>query len=102
MRRIQRNRRIAVLAAIMVLAFLTAVFFCNYEVTAEKASVYKYYTEVTVGRGDTLWSIAERYRTEEYASMKSYIREIQELNQLGIEVQYGQRIMVPYYSEEVK
>lgn len=102
MRRIQRNRRIAVFAGIMVLAFLAAVFFCNYEVTAEKANVYKYYTEITVGRDDTLWDIAERYCTEEYDSMNSYIKEVQEINQLGIEVQYGQRIMIPYYSEEVK
>ena len=60
------------------------------------------YTEVRVDRGDTLWSIADRYMTEEYTSRKSYVREVQKLNNIGCDVRYGQRILVPYYSEDVK
>lgn len=101
-KQIKRNRRISLCMSILSVSFLLVVFFCNFRVVAEKPAPYKYYTEVRVDRGDTLWSIAERYMTEEYASRKSYVKEIQKINNLGCELQYGQKILVPYYSEEVK
>ena len=69
---------------------------------AEKPVTYKYYTEVRVERGDTLWSIADRFMTEEYISRKAYVHEVQKINNLGCELQYGQRILVPYYSDDMK
>lgn len=101
-KQIIRNRRISLCMTILSVSFLLIVFFCNFQVVAEKPSTYKYYTEVRVDRGDTLWSIADRYMTEEYTSRKSYVREVQKLNNIGCDVRYGQRILVPYYSEDVK
>ena len=101
-KQIKRNRRISLCMSILSVSFLLAVFFCNFEVVAEKPAVYKYYTEIRVDRGDTLWSIADRYMSEEYMSRRAYAKEIQEINNIGCELQYGQRILVPYYSEEMK
>lgn len=101
-KQIRRNRRISLCISILSVSFLLIIFFCNFKVIAEKPATYKYYTEVRVDRGDTLWSIADRFMTEEYTSRRTYVREIQQINNLGCELQYGERILVPYYSEDVK
>ena len=101
-KQIRRNRRISLCISILSVSFLLVIFSCNFKATAEKPAIYKYYTEVRVDRGDTLWSIADRFMTEEYTSRRAYVREIQLINNLGCELQYGKRILVPYYSEEVK
>ena len=101
-KQIRRNRRRSLCISILSVSFLLIIFFCNFKVIAEKPAIYKYYTEVRVGRGDTLWSIADRFMTEEYTSRRAYVREIQKINNLGCELQYGKRILVPYYSEDVK
>ena len=48
--------------------------------------------------------IADRYMTEEYASPKEYIKEVQKINSLkNIDRIYeGQRIVIPYYSTQLK
>ena len=101
-KQIRRNRRISLCISILSVSFLLIIFFCNFKVIAEKPATYKYYTEVRVDRGDTLWSIADRFMTEEYTSRRTYVREIQQINNLGCELQYGERILVPYYSEDLK
>lgn len=102
MKRIQRNRMISVITALVIFTLILTVFVCNTHVVAEKPDTYKYYTEVRIDRGDTLSGIAARYMTEEYSSEQAYIREVQQINHLGYELTYGQTILVPYYSEEIK
>ena len=101
-KQIRRNRQISLCISILSVCFLLIIISCNFKVTAEKPAIYKYYTEVRVDRGDTLWSIADRFMTEEDTYRRAYLREIQQINNLGCELQYGKRILVPYYSEEVK
>lgn len=102
MRQIRRNRRIAFVLGILLTAILFSVLFNQLHVMAERPQTYKYYTQVRVERNDTLWSIAEEYMTEEYISVNQYVREVQKINGIGPIVEYGQYLMVPYYSEEVK
>ena len=53
--------------------------------------------------GETLWDIANQNMTEEYASAKEYIKEVQDINSLsGDEILYGQRLLIPYYSIETQ
>ena len=101
-KQIKRNRRISLCMSILSVSFLLAIFFCNFQVVAEKPAAFKYYTEVRVDRGDTLWSIADRFMSEEYTSRRAYVSEIQKINNLGCELQYGQKILVTYYSEDKK
>lgn len=101
-KKVQRARRFSIGMFLIAVSFLLSVFFCNYKVVAEKPTSYKYYTEVRVDRNDTLWSIADRYMTEEYRSKKEYVREVQKINNLGLELQYGQKILVPYYSDTLR
>ncbi len=101
-RRIQRNRRIASICAMVVLSLTVSILFHNFGAQAERPQTYKYYAEVRVESGDTLWDIAMQYMTEEYRSVNEYIREIKKINHLGATLQYGQILTIPYYSDEQK
>lgn len=101
-RQIQRNRRIASVFMLVVISFSISILCNNFSARAERPATYKYYTDIYVESGDTLWSIAEKYMTDEYKNTASYIREVQEINNIGSVIQYGQHLTVPYYSEELK
>lgn len=70
----------------------------------EHAPVYKYYTNIEVQRGDTLWKIADSYMDPtHYMSRTDYINEVMSLNHMVTDsLISGQKIIIPYYSEEVK
>ena len=63
----------------------------------------KYFTTITVSSGDTLWDIADEYRTVEYADAQEYIDEVKEINQIkGDEITVGCTLVIPYYAESPK
>lgn len=69
----------------------------------EEPGTYKYFTEVRVTNGMTLWDIARKYISAEYESVDDYIKEVKEINSIYTdEIYYGQSLMVPYYSSELK
>lgn len=96
-----QTRKLAVLCAIAAIAVF-AILLHNFGVQAVKPAASKYYTDIRVDRGDTLWDIASRYITDDYKSMNAYIREIRQINHLGMDLQYGQILVIPYYSYEMK
>lgn len=62
-------------------------------------SAHKYYTSITIEKGDTLWSIAAEYMTSEYDGIEEYIMEVRCLNHLYSDNIYaGEYLTVPYYS----
>lgn len=59
----------------------------------------KYFICVDIEEGDTLWTIADVYITEEYSSVDDYIDEIKELNGLSNDKIFcGATLVVPYYA----
>lgn len=61
----------------------------------------KYYTTIEIESGDTLWSIAQEYRTSEYRSLQAYIDEVKQINGLaGDNITTGCYLTVPYYAVE--
>lgn len=61
----------------------------------------KYFTTITVATGDTLWDIAEEYRTVEYANAQEYINEVKKINHItGDNITTGCYLTVPYYAEK--
>ena len=71
--------------------------------TGEDKLHFKYYTEITVQYGETLWDIADDYIDyNEYRNKSSYIAEVKNINHLDADgsINAGQRLIVPYYSYE--
>jgi len=62
--------------------------------TAEASGID--YTEVTVEKGDTLWTIADRYNEEQHCSIRDMVRLIIEENNLHDPYIYpGQQLYIP-------
>jgi hypothetical protein len=97
------SRRRLVIVAVII--FISLVYILSSHKTAPESSASnaskKYYTCITVEQGDTLWDIAGRYMTEEYASTQEYIDEVISINNMNTDVIVdGTNLLVPYY--EVK
>ena len=66
--------------------------------TSSSNSSKKYYKCITIEEGDTLWDIANEYKTEEYASTQAYIDEVLAMNNLNTDVIVdGTNLLIPYY-----
>lgn len=95
------NRRL--ILALLILTCLLA--FLLIKTTARSAEAEhredqakKYYTSIVIDPGDTLWSIAEEYRTDQYASVYDYMQEIVDINHLhGDVLTSGNTLCIPYY-----
>lgn len=94
----------ALLMAVLVIICMIGVQSVSSKVYAAENEVpsYKYYTQITVESGDTLWSIAEEYIDyEQYSGVKEYIQEVCFINHCSTdEIRSGQKLVVPYYSSE--
>ena len=63
----------------------------------------KYYTSVEICEGDSLWSLCNRYISDEYHSESEYIQEVKALNHLsGDCIHIGSYLVMPYYSQDIK
>lgn len=65
---------------------------------------YKYYTQIEIQEGDSLWTLAGKYmKNGPYTSRKEYMKEVVELNQLSnVTIIQGQHLVVPYYEDVYK
>ena len=64
---------------------------------------FKYYTDIEVEYGESLWSIAEKYADEHYRSNLQFIKEVKSINHIsGDVIREGQTIVIPYYSSVYK
>ena len=74
--------------------------------TAEEAKnvYYKYYTQIEIQAGYSLWDIAGSYMAHgPYDSRNDYMEEVVEINQLSdTTIIAGQHLIVPYYESNYK
>lgn len=104
----ERRRNCMILFSGLCLALAMAILFGSFlsEAEAKEAGTtyYKYYANVEIQQGDTVWELASEYMDENYASREDYIREVKELNSLANtdEIVSGQYLILPYYSTEYK
>ena len=93
------SKKILIIALIIVSAVLY-MFITKRDTPDSKASnaSEKYFTCITVEKGDSLWSIAEEYMTEEYDSTQEYVSEVMQINNLkNSTIVIGTSLIVPYY-----
>lgn len=106
LRRQKEIRRKIFLTVLTVCIALTCALSYNALVTKASNDIsdvsYKYFTSIEVASGDTLWSIAEEYKDDQfYASTKEYVDEVMHMNHLtSSNIVAGQSLIIPYYSNE--
>lgn len=92
----------AALLVIMVALFLLVLLILP-EKTAAAENITKDYqiTSVQIKNGDSLWSMAEEYYSEEFSSIYEYISEIKRMNGLSSDTLYaGNYLLIPFYAEQ--
>jgi len=88
-------------AAVLLAILVFSISLIDKTVTAQKTSDrLKLVASVEVKSGDTLWSIASAYISDEYDSIHDYIDEIKHCNGIvSDEIHAGNFIIVPYYTD---
>lgn len=93
------------LVIVIVLIMLASSFFgldlMNVRAEEAGAAVYqKYYTSIEIQSGDSLWTIAERYKDNSGKTTEEFVRELKAMNALGGDtIHTGHYLTVPYYAE---
>lgn len=105
-RNIRKNKKsfLARFSVITVLVFCIVLFATLKTTTASgDTGRTKYFKSIEIESGDTLWSIAEEYISEEYDDINEYIGELKKMNGLYSDnINAGCYLVVCYYSSEIK
>ncbi|WFR60098.1 LysM peptidoglycan-binding domain-containing protein [Anaerocolumna sp. AGMB13025] len=96
----EKRRYAIIIGLLLLITIIFSLSIITTSVTAEKSVTReKTVTSVKIEKGDSLWSIANLYITDEYKDMNTYIKEIMDSNGLTSDVLYeGSYIIVPYYT----
>ena len=93
-----RNKSV-ILLFVFSSVLLTLIFVVSIHVDGGAASKYKYFKSIEIQPGDTLWSIAEEYMSDDYESVADYIKEVKFMNNIeDSRITTGNYLVVPYYS----
>lgn len=106
--RIQREIRRRCLMVIMTVCLIATCAVSYHSIISsanegENPIQFKYYKSISVAYGETLWEITDQYIDyDQYADKNKYIAEVRHINHLDEDesIIAGQRLIVPYYSEE--
>ena len=101
-KRISDRRRIKLIALLVLFIVITlTLIFASKIVNAKRpGNRIKQIISVEIQRGDTLWSIASSYMSDEYEDLSEYIDEIMISNGLTSDmIHAGKYIIVPYYAD---
>lgn len=87
-----------IMCAVVLVTFLFGGFYTSaHNNRIEDPVEFKYYKSITIEAGDSLWSIAETYITDDYSSIAEYIEFLKEVNHIhGDRIQEGQSLIIAY------
>lgn len=96
-------------------AFVSAIFFAGSlvifgnifsspeEILAKDTEKTVFYKNITIENGDSLWSIAEEYKTDICESTDEYVQYLKELNHLkSSRIYYGDKLIVAYNPDTIE
>ena len=95
--------KLAAILLFMVALFLVVLFVLPERSAAAGNTTGGTYTitSVQIEAGDSLWSLASEYYTEEFVSVSNYITEIMRMNGLSSDTLYaGNYLLIPQYITE--
>lgn len=97
---LEKNQTRILISLVALCFIILSLSIISTKVTAQKAiPSEKLVTSVKIEKGDTLWSIANQYITDEYDDINTYIKEIKKTNRLTSDtIHEGCYIVVPYYA----
>lgn len=106
-RAIAKRRMLLLLAALLFITIGTIIFGSIFSKTGTDVkahdSSYTYYKSIVIKEGDTLWSIAKEYRTDESSSTEEYVQELREINNLTSDtIHAGQHLVIAYNDSEYR
>lgn len=88
-----------VICFVFSVVFLSGMLAVKIGASKKPMEYKKVVASVYIEKGDSLWTIARKYYTEENESMNVYINEIKTCNHLSSNViKEGQYLIVPYYT----
>lgn len=101
------SRHIMTFLFLFVLGIVTIIFFAGRKnVPTVEARDFiseqeeKFFTEIEVEEGDTLWSLSDEYMTSGYQSRDEFIEEVRQMNHItGSLIREGEKLIIPYYSQ---
>lgn len=94
------GRAIALLGLLMLLIIMMMFASKAIAATNDEPLRVKTISSVCIESGDTLWSIAQKYYTDDCKSIQQYIEEIKQSNGLRSDkIHAGAYIIVPHYVE---
>lgn len=92
------HKAIGFLFVVIILFYLVSIIPTKIAYADQNTVSYKTFQSVEIKTGDTLWSIATKYYTEEYKSIQNYIEVIKESNSLKSDtIHSGCYLIIPYY-----
>lgn len=92
------HKALGFLFVVVILLYLVTIVPTKIAYADQNTVRYKTFQSVEIKAGDSLWSIATKYYTEEYKSIENYIEVIKESNSLKNDtIHSGCYLIVPYY-----
>lgn len=102
-REIRRKLMTAIVSVCLIIVCAVSYHSIKTSANSGEDMIFKYYTNIAVQSGDTLWDIADEYIDySQYKDKNAYIAEVCSINHLKEDASLysGQYITVPYYSRE--
>ncbi|MBR3642909.1 MAG: LysM peptidoglycan-binding domain-containing protein [Parasporobacterium sp.] len=101
---IKRERMIltVIIAALMIIASIMICGMHSRISASESGSVKKCYANMTVEKGDTLWSIAKDHTNGSAKEIRTYINELRQINRIGVyeSIRSGETLIIPVWVYE--
>ncbi|MGN0401083.1 MAG: LysM peptidoglycan-binding domain-containing protein [Acetatifactor sp.] len=101
--RLKRERRNKLLLLFAMLLVIGGLALPSCAIKSNANDGYKYYTDIIVQPGESLWKIADRYTDyNHYKDINTYISEVRHINHIEDDSALiaGQMLIIPYYSDE--